>query len=331
MSEVTDRSHGLQSMRTKPSKWTPCTATSKQSGERCKRRPHPGASVCVIHGAGAPHVKLAARERLASLVHPAITALQNALNSGDERCVLVAAKDLLDRAGYGAPSQPTTDTAPQPPTSGDLAALVEEYQRVAQTRAGRPLGVAEHGLLALLAQTLALARAEGKKAKDIDSVADSISAIVRALHISLGLDAEQLSTTEPEPQAPRMLVHRILDVDGSVLEQSETPIVSGGGLRSITRQIVSPRIVGIDHRLVRPGAITGIVEQIVDPPAWSEDDDPTPAPVAPESSGHSVHLPEPEGREDVMHTHNLPDRITGKVTKDELRSLLRAQVMGGNP
>jgi hypothetical protein len=42
-----------------------CTATSKGTGERCKRPPHPGATVCVKHGAGAPQVRQAAAERMA--------------------------------------------------------------------------------------------------------------------------------------------------------------------------------------------------------------------------------------------------------------------------
>jgi hypothetical protein len=40
-----------------------CTATSKQSGERCKRRAHPGTNVCVSHGAGSPAVRSAAARR----------------------------------------------------------------------------------------------------------------------------------------------------------------------------------------------------------------------------------------------------------------------------
>src|SRR5690625_725635 len=40
-----------------------CTATSKQSGQRCRRYAHPGATVCVIHGAAAPRAKAAAARR----------------------------------------------------------------------------------------------------------------------------------------------------------------------------------------------------------------------------------------------------------------------------
>jgi hypothetical protein len=40
-----------------------CTATAKGTGERCKRRPIPGGTVCVKHGGGAPAVRAAAERR----------------------------------------------------------------------------------------------------------------------------------------------------------------------------------------------------------------------------------------------------------------------------
>lgn len=42
-----------------------CTATAKGSGNRCKRTPAPGATVCVKHGGGAPQVRAAAERRVA--------------------------------------------------------------------------------------------------------------------------------------------------------------------------------------------------------------------------------------------------------------------------
>lgn len=41
-----------------------CTATSKNSGQRCKRYPIPGGTVCVMHGGKAGQVKAKALERL---------------------------------------------------------------------------------------------------------------------------------------------------------------------------------------------------------------------------------------------------------------------------
>lgn len=41
-----------------------CTATSKSTGEQCKRWAYPGAKVCVNHGGAAPAVKAAADRRI---------------------------------------------------------------------------------------------------------------------------------------------------------------------------------------------------------------------------------------------------------------------------
>jgi hypothetical protein len=40
-----------------------CRATSKQSGQRCKRRPIPGGSVCVMHGGASPGARENAERR----------------------------------------------------------------------------------------------------------------------------------------------------------------------------------------------------------------------------------------------------------------------------
>lgn len=84
-----------------------CSARSKQSGQRCKRRPHPGTNVCVFHGAGSPKVKAKAQERLAerlaALAPPAISAMSELVKTKRPPAVrLRAAQDLLDRCGFGA-------------------------------------------------------------------------------------------------------------------------------------------------------------------------------------------------------------------------------------
>ena len=94
-----------------------CTARAKSTGERCRRRPHPGANVCVIHGAGAPQVQRTARERLAELVLPAITTLHDALASGDLAAALKAARMVLDRCGYPASSKLAVEEVTQPDSS----------------------------------------------------------------------------------------------------------------------------------------------------------------------------------------------------------------------
>lgn len=80
--------------------YIPCVGTSKQSGKRCKRRPIPGGTVCIIHGGGAPQVMLAAEERLKALNAPAITRLEHWLMQNEFPSVSIAAvKDILDRNG----------------------------------------------------------------------------------------------------------------------------------------------------------------------------------------------------------------------------------------
>lgn len=78
--------------------YTPCTAKSKQSGQRCKRRPIPGGHVCVMHGGKAPQVQASARERLLALQPIAIQTLQTLLARTEFPTVqLGAARDVLDR------------------------------------------------------------------------------------------------------------------------------------------------------------------------------------------------------------------------------------------
>lgn len=78
--------------------YEPCTAKSKQSGVRCKRRPIPGGHVCVMHGGKAPQVQASARERLMALQPKAIQTLDTLLSRDEFPTVqLGAAKDVLDR------------------------------------------------------------------------------------------------------------------------------------------------------------------------------------------------------------------------------------------
>lgn len=84
-----------------------CSATSKQTGNQCRRYPVPGAAVCCMHGGKAPQVQRTARQRIASLVDPAIDTLAELLKSQVQpRVALGAAKDVLDRAGVGREPQP---------------------------------------------------------------------------------------------------------------------------------------------------------------------------------------------------------------------------------
>lgn len=75
-----------------------CTAKAKGSGQRCKRRPIPGGTVCVKHGGGAPQVKDAAQARLDRLVIPAIDRIAQLIEQKEFPSVAYqASKDVLDR------------------------------------------------------------------------------------------------------------------------------------------------------------------------------------------------------------------------------------------
>ena len=78
-----------------------CTAHRK-NGDRCKRRPIRGGSVCHTHGGAAPQVKKKARERLDALVEPALDTLKHLVDHAESESVAAgAANSLLDRVGYG--------------------------------------------------------------------------------------------------------------------------------------------------------------------------------------------------------------------------------------
>lgn len=77
-----------------------CTATSKQSGERCKRAPAPGQWVCVMHGAASAQARAAARLRLSAAADAAVARLLDELDAAEHsRDRLRAAEAILDRAG----------------------------------------------------------------------------------------------------------------------------------------------------------------------------------------------------------------------------------------
>lgn len=78
-----------------------CHATNKK-GEPCGAPAILGGKVCRTHGGSAPQVKRAAQLRLAALVDPAITVLEDQMENGENgRDKQAAANSVLDRAGYG--------------------------------------------------------------------------------------------------------------------------------------------------------------------------------------------------------------------------------------
>lgn len=79
-----------------------CKAHNRD-GSQCKKSPTRGATVCRMHGAGAPAVKEAARNRLAMAADGLMqTLLKIAASAESEAVRLAAVKDALDRAGFSA-------------------------------------------------------------------------------------------------------------------------------------------------------------------------------------------------------------------------------------
>lgn len=84
-----------------------CTATSSQTGERCRKWAVRGHHVCTTHGGLAPQVQAKAEENLRDQILAAApiafrTLLDLAQNAQSEAVRKDAARDLFDRAGYGA-------------------------------------------------------------------------------------------------------------------------------------------------------------------------------------------------------------------------------------
>lgn len=81
----------------------PLCHAHNRDGSPCKKPPTRGATVCRMHGAGAPAVKEAARNRLAMAADGLMqTLLKIAASAESEAVRLAAVKDALDRAGFSA-------------------------------------------------------------------------------------------------------------------------------------------------------------------------------------------------------------------------------------
>lgn len=79
-----------------------CTAHSR-TGKQCGRLAINGATVCHMHGGGAPQVKAAAQARIMALVDPSLGVMYRELKRKTKHPNGVAvqvARDILDRAGF---------------------------------------------------------------------------------------------------------------------------------------------------------------------------------------------------------------------------------------
>ncbi|MGN7187256.1 hypothetical protein [Microbacterium enclense] len=81
-----------------------CPATSKRTGERCKRFCAPGQRTCLWHGSGTRRAKTAAAKRIAQASGYAADMLVEFMADPDVDVQLRTkiAQDLLDRSGVNA-------------------------------------------------------------------------------------------------------------------------------------------------------------------------------------------------------------------------------------
>jgi len=81
-----------------------CTARYKSTGDRCRTEAMEGTSVCYKHGGAAPQVVAKAAVRIQMTAEKAADYMRGVLDDPNiaDRDKIIAAKDLLDRAGLGA-------------------------------------------------------------------------------------------------------------------------------------------------------------------------------------------------------------------------------------
>lgn len=89
-----------------------CTASSKRSGQRCKKPAIAGGTVCRMHGGAAPQVKAKALERLQAYQDRAIDRLfQLVEQTTYPSTAFAAVRDVLDRT-MGKPTESVEVSGP---------------------------------------------------------------------------------------------------------------------------------------------------------------------------------------------------------------------------
>jgi hypothetical protein len=125
--------------------WNParqCTATNRE-GERCRRQPIPGGSVCVMHGGSIPAVQESAKRRLIAMVEPIMATFESIVETWDStRCdkcgkptgdpmpVIRVGQLVLDRAGFHPTLTVEQAAPPNPFASLDEDAVIEKLQEL---------------------------------------------------------------------------------------------------------------------------------------------------------------------------------------------------------
>lgn len=120
-----------------------CSAHSRQTGQPCGAWAIAGGEVCRHHGGALPNTQEAARERLRTLVHPALQTLASIMSDEDAPAAsrVRAAADLLDRAGLKSVDvtvQVSSEQANEDLDSAIAAALASRFD-------GAGAGAVTHG------------------------------------------------------------------------------------------------------------------------------------------------------------------------------------------
>ncbi len=109
-----------------------CSAHNRQ-GQQCGRAAIPGGTICGYHGGRAPQVLAAARRRLLEAADPVAAELIRLARYSEQDSVRVmAARDVLDRAGLGAKVQVEADVRVVTPS--DVLELLREMRRPIEMR-----------------------------------------------------------------------------------------------------------------------------------------------------------------------------------------------------
>lgn len=138
-----------------------CSARAKSTGDRCRRRAVPGATVCPMHGGAAPQVKAAAARRVADGEAAALLASLLPADAAPVTNVLTElarlAGELVTAREAAASMVRRVDTLTNP-TTGDTPAELRLWLLLAD-RCGRLL--ADMTRLGIDARHVALSEAQG--------------------------------------------------------------------------------------------------------------------------------------------------------------------------
>lgn len=214
-----------------------CTATSKQSGQRCRRTRTPGHAVCYYHGSSSPQSQAAAQRRLAKIrAEGEVAALLEQLGLGDEVDPLEVVLDSVRRAQTmarllqvlvaGLSPTPGTTAAGEPAEAGKPRAALYGPDHLGDARPHALVVLyerwnAEAGRLAKLAIDAGIATIRLERE---ERVVDELVTAMRSFSESLGAALEQaLVSAGVEPALVRQAR---VDAEPDAFRQALAPLAT---------------------------------------------------------------------------------------------------------